>query len=64
MLFWATFILFFFTGGAWVLSLAFRHDYYAETNTTYVRAYLILKACFWIGLVATVILFLVWVKNG
>ena len=62
MFMWATIIAFIFTGFTWVLSLAFRHDYYHGTNATYVKAYFIIKGCFWIGLVVMFILLILAVK--
>jgi len=62
MFMWITFILFVFNGFAWVLSLAFRHGYYHETDTVSVRAYFIIKGCFWIGLVLMFIFLLLAVK--
>ena len=62
MFMWVAIIALIFTGSAWVLALAFRHDFYHETDLTLVRAYLVLRACFWIGLVVMLIFLIMAVK--
>jgi len=62
MFMWIAIIALIFNISTWVISLAFRDSYYSEASRVEMKAYLILRGCFWIGIVVMFVFFLLAVK--